>query len=249
MDGMKLLSQGIGRVTKSRPMAALAKKWDKDPEGLLATSTVTSIILKDGIGCAMYVGQSLNNDRIPDEKRKFVAALDLTNGLLMILAQIGMFMAMRKYSGKIFDKVFNKTFNKIAQSQFVSRVRMKASELGESVMKKLGLQKTFKENKDTALGVFKFVLELSAATIIGKRVIVPLIATPMAKKVEQWMNKGKDKKHQTGKDAVNNYDTTKHSRSAEKPAVATKIDINTAQVPEDKKSPFEKMRLSAKGSN
>ena len=245
MSGIDAIAKGMGWFTKTRPMQALGAKWAKDPEGVLGAATVTSIILKDGIGCAMYVTQSLNNDRIPEEKRKFVAALDLTNGLLMILAQIGMFLAMRKYSGKIFDKVFGKTFNKIAQSQFVSRIRMKAAKEGAPVKKKLGLQKLFDKEKDDALGVFKFVLDISAATIIGKRVIVPLIATPLAKKVEKRMNKGHEEHHAAGKDVVNTYDTTKHFDGSEKPVVAAKIDINTAQVAEDKKSPFDKFRKSA----
>ena len=245
MSGIDAIAKGMGWFTKTRPMQALGAKWAKDPEGVLGAATVTSIILKDGIGCAMYVTQSLNNDRIPEEKRKFVAALDLTNGLLMILAQIGMFLAMRKYSGKIFDKMFSKTFNKIAQSQFVSRVRMWAAKAGEPVMKKLKLQKLFEENKDDALSVFKFVLDISAATIIGKRVIVPLIATPWAKKVEKMMNKGKDDAHKEGKDVENTYDKKKHFGKPEKPAVARELDLNTVQVADDKKSPFDKFKLTA----
>ena len=37
--------------------------------------------------------------------------------------------------------------------------------------------------------MFKFVADVSAATIVGKRIIVPLIATPLAKKVETKMEK------------------------------------------------------------
>lgn len=235
MNGIDAIAKGMGWFTKTRPMQKLGEKWAKDPDGVLGAATVTSIILKDGIGCAMYVGQSLNNDRIPEKKRKFVAALDLTNGLLMILAQIGMFLGMRAYSGKIFNKVFGKTFNKVAQSQYVSRIRMQSAKAGESVMKKLGIQKTFDKYKDDALGVFKFVLDISAATIIGKRVIVPLIATPLAKKVEKRMNKNKD--DEVGKDVENTYDTSKHFGNKPKEVVGEKININTAQVA-DKKSPF-----------
>ena len=90
----------IAKATNLKPAVKLGKKFEIDAEKALATATVTSIILKDGIGCAMYVGQSINNDKIPEKKRKFVAALDLTNGILMIGAQIAMFFAMRKYSEK-----------------------------------------------------------------------------------------------------------------------------------------------------
>ena len=90
------ISRGMGKVSYWQPIKKLGEQFAKNPEKALGNAVVTSIILKDGIGCAMYVTQSLNNKKIPDEKRKFVAALDLTNGGLMILAQIGMFLAMRK---------------------------------------------------------------------------------------------------------------------------------------------------------
>ena len=39
-------------------------------------------------------------------------------------------------------------------------------------------------------------MDIAAATIIGKRVIVPLIATPLANKVKDWMNKDEVKSGQ-----------------------------------------------------
>ena len=96
------IKTGIAKASDSKSVKWVSKKFADNPEGALATATVSSIILKDGIGCAMYVTQSLHNDKIPEKKRKFVAALDLTNGVLMIGAQIAMFFAMRKYSGPIF---------------------------------------------------------------------------------------------------------------------------------------------------
>ena len=89
------LKTGIAKASDLRPVKWVSKKFTQNPESALATATVTSIILKDGIGCAMYVGQSLHNDKTTEKKRKFVDALDLTNGVLMIGAQIAMFFAMR----------------------------------------------------------------------------------------------------------------------------------------------------------
>mgnify|MGYP006916028583 CR=1 FL=1 len=186
---------GIAKATNFKPAVKLAERWKKDPEGTLAAATVASIILKDGIGCAMYVTQSMNNKKIPDEKRKFVAALDLTNGVLMIAAQIGMFLAMRKYSGPIFNRLFKKSFNPVAQSNTVSRIRAKAAKANERILRKLGIEKENEKVKKDGLDLFKFIADIAAATIIGKRVIVPLIATPMASKVEKWMEKRDAKKH------------------------------------------------------
>ena len=183
------IGKGIANATNARPAQWLGKKFQQDPESALALATVTSIILKDGIGCAMYVTQSLNNKKIPDEKRKFVAALDLTNGVLMIAAQIAMFFAMRKYSGPIFEKLFKKSFNAENKSNIISRIRMLANKANESVPKKLKVEREYEKVKKDSLDLFKFVADIAAATIIGKRVIVPLIATPLAKKVEKKMEK------------------------------------------------------------
>ncbi|HCB11071.1 MAG TPA: hypothetical protein DEO94_02785 [Cyanobacteria bacterium UBA11991] len=206
------LVDGIARVhgaaTNLKAPKLLDKKFQKNAEAALGLATVTSIVLKDGIGCVMYVAQSLNNKRIPDEKRKFVASLDLTNGILMILAQIGMFFAMRKYSGPIFNKLFKKSFNKIAKENSFSRIRMLVDRgdefarklYGKVAPKKGTIDKDYEKVKDGAKSLFKFVADIAAATIIGKRVIVPLIATPLAKHVENWMDK-KDKKGAKVEDA------------------------------------------------
>ena len=196
MGGISSIGSYVGKklaqVTESKPAKWLGNKWNKDPESTLALATVTSIILKDGIGCAMYVTQSLNNEKIPEKKRKFVAALDLTNGVLMIGAQIAMFFAMRKFSGPIFEKIFKKSFNNQSRANIISRVRNGSVEAKESIPKKLVIDKEFNKVKKDALDLFKFVVDIAAATIVGKRVIVPLVATPLAKKVESKMNKNAD---------------------------------------------------------
>ncbi len=181
------IGKGIAKATNAKPAAWLGKKFEQDPEKALAMATVTSIILKDGIGCAMYVTQSLHNDKIPEKKRKFVAALDLTNGVLMIGAQIAMFFAMRKYSGPIFEKLFKKSFNPISKANTISRMRMEDAVNGKAG-KKIKYDKAYEQVKKDGLDLFKFVADIAAATIIGKRIIVPLIATPLAKKVEKKMD-------------------------------------------------------------
>jgi len=108
----------------------------------------------------------------------------------MILAQIGMFFAMRKLNDKLFHKIFNKSFDKAGHAfkTLAEQVRI--------AQKKAGIKPDIKDNikipydkvKNTTFGIFKFVTELAAATILGKRVIVPLIATPLAQKVEKKMN-------------------------------------------------------------
>ena len=223
MSGLQSIGTGIAKATNWKPAKWLGKKFEQDPEKALAMATVTSIILKDGIGCAMYVTQSLHNDKIPEKKRKFVAALDLTNGVLMIGAQILSFLAMRKYSGPIFEKIFSKSFNKISKANTISRMRMQDAH----PYKKTVYDKMFGSVKDDALGLFKFVVDIAAATIVGKRVIVPLIATPLAKKVEKKMDAKKAHSAETGKP----HDEPKQDTTAQKTeqqVQAQKLDIVSA---------------------
>lgn len=229
---MDKLAQWHGAATKLKAPQKLDKKFQIDAEKALGAATVTSIVLKDGIGCVMYVTQSLNNKRIPDEKRKFVASLDLTNGILMILAQIGMFFAMRKYSGPIFDKIFRPSFNKVMKSNSFSRIRMLVDKgdgfarklYGKIAPKKTTIDKDYEKVKDGAGSLFKFVADIAAATIIGKRVIVPLIATPLAKHVEKWM----DKENGTPKDETKTADTAEPQKPASS-YTGSKVDTVCAQ--------------------
>ena len=133
MAGVSGVGQTIGskiaKATNGGAAKWLGNKFQQDPEKALAMATVTSIILKDGIGCSMYVTQSMNNKKIPEKKRKFVAALDLTNGVLMIAAQIAMFFAMRKYSGTMFNKLLKKSFNPINKSNIISKQTKQENQL------------------------------------------------------------------------------------------------------------------------
>ena len=219
------IGKTIAKATNSKPAKWLGKKFEENPEGALAAATVTSIILKDGIGCVMYVTQSLNNKKIPDEKRKFVAALDLTNGVLMIAAQIAMFLAMRKYSGPIFEKLFKKSFNPVSKSESLSKIRVKEAAIDPTaVSKKSKIAKDYEEVKKDALGLFKFVVDIAAATIVGKRIIVPLIATPLAKKVESRMEAKKDGKTKT-------EENLNKEKESEQPVLQT-IEPNFANNPD-----------------
>jgi hypothetical protein len=101
-------------------------------------------------------------------------------------------MAMRKYSGPIFKKLFKKSFNSESEINSITRVRMnEALKDPTKVPKKSKVEKDYKEVENDALGLFKFVVDIAAATIICKRVIVPLIATPLAKKVEKKLDNSK----------------------------------------------------------
>lgn len=214
----------LGGFSKSNPMDALKNAFNKDPASATALMVVSSIIIKDGVGCYKYVTQSLNNDKIPEKKRKFVAALDLTNGVLMIIAQIGMFFAMKKLSGPFFNKLYKNTFSDKSIKYLIERARMLQSKLGLTVERKMVVQKEVDAVKQAALDSFRFVADIAAATILGKRVIVPLIATPLASKVQARMDKHPS---DTGKNE--NVNDASNSVNTDKKASDNKLDITNTE--------------------
>ena len=177
----------VGGLTKIKPIQKVVNAYRKNPAKAIAIAAITSVAVKDGVGCAMYVTQTLNNKKIPDEKRKFVAALDLTNGILMIAAQIGLFFGMRAINKKLFNRWFDSSFSKNAKKTIATQWRMLQKKAGKVPDRKHDIYKKINKYEENALNIFSFVSELAAATIIGKRVVVPLIATPLASKLKaKW---------------------------------------------------------------
>lgn len=186
----KVVDSVIKKPLSNFPKTKLSD-WVSKPENL-GKMAIGSIVLKDGLGCAMYVNQSLHNDKIPDDKRKFVAALDLTNGGLMILAQLGMYYTISnpKVQSKIFDKIFGKSFSAAAKDKSEALIKKipKYKDINSKEFEEIF--NSFKGNIKGFFGVFTGIV---AATILAKRVIVPFIATPLADKAKTLMNKGEDK--------------------------------------------------------
>jgi len=111
------INKQVGKVfeytTKWKWVTRNLEEGFKEPAKFGAKMFVTSIITKDVIGCIFYTYQSLNNKKIPEEKRKFVAALDLMNGIIMVGGQflIGMVIdaqltpkLLSKYTGILKNK-------------------------------------------------------------------------------------------------------------------------------------------------
>ena len=167
---------------------SMAKQAEKNQRAekaaiYIAGFSVASMVIKDAIGCYYYVTQSLKNKKIPDEKRKFVAALDLVNGVVMIATQIILTLTLAKFQKKLFDKHFDKYFNSDAIKKLTGKI-----------LNDKGIKKGTKEFWTVARSVitntkniknicstgFAVITSLIGATVIAKRVIVPFIATPLA---------------------------------------------------------------------
>lgn len=179
----RIVAKTLGAISKSKPIKKLTGGFQGNYADALAWTTVGSIVLKDGIGCYKYVTQSLNNDKIPEKRRSFVTSMDLTNGVLMICTQLAMFGIMRKFSEPMFNKFFKKSFNPKTKSEMLTKLRMEASKEGKE-LRKVDVGKNYEGARDKALELFKFVFDVGVATIIGKRILTPFAATPLAKVVE-----------------------------------------------------------------
>lgn len=166
---------------------------------------VASVILKDGFGCYLYVKQSLNNKKIPEDKRKFVAALDLANGGLMILLQILLTYTISKkaFQEKMFNKLFGKLFNRQSSKSVQAVMEQK---LPGKVKGNQEFHRAFEGYRDASIAAFGSLTTLIAATTVGKRIITPFIATPLADKTKEWMCRN-DKPVHIHKDTKNTYDT------------------------------------------
>ena len=98
----KIVAGGLAGGSRTKAYNWLANKVTrKTVDDVIAYTTIGSVVAKDAVGCAMYVYQSLHNEKIPENRRGFVAALDLTNGGLMIASQLLLFFGMRKINDKL----------------------------------------------------------------------------------------------------------------------------------------------------
>lgn len=176
-------------ATKSSMLEKHLNKCMVDHEGsYLARFGVLTNCVKDTVGCVYYVKQSLNNDKIPEDKRKFVASLDLANGILMVLTQIilGFSISSPKmqkiWTTKLFGHLNDETFrNKLFE-------KIKNNETFRTISKE-GFNKIMDNVHKTCKEGFTVVSSLVAATIIAKRAIVPFISTPLASYVkDKYMN-------------------------------------------------------------
>lgn len=201
---------------------------------------VASIVAKDGLGCYLYVTQSLNNKDIPDDKRKFVASLDLTNGLLMIGFQLLMFFVTRSALGKLFEKTCGSMFNRSAKKAYQQILKNKP---GFEDLNNIKYTQEFEKIRDNIKDAFIGIASLASATIVGKRMLVPFIATPLAGKVEKKMNEKANKKQ-------NQNPTTNVADDKSNPSMkgAEKID-NPQNNPEPAKVEQPKMQEQTGSTN
>ena len=138
----------------------------------VAKIAMWSNLTKDAVNCYYYVTQSLKNEKIPDDKRNFVAGLDLSNGILNVITQYLLGNATIKWTDKLFDKkIAPKFYGKEAIEAAAKNIKNNSTE---------AVADAFRLNKNIAKAGMKVIATLAATQVVCKRIIVPLIATPMA---------------------------------------------------------------------
>jgi hypothetical protein len=198
----------MSRVTKvidSFYNSNIGKKL-ANPKATVATAALiatVSNVSKDAVNCAYYTIQSLNNERIPEDQRKFVAALDLANGIMNVGVQILMSFGIADLITSVFD-------NKIAKLKDFSDddevIKEKFELLTEEMKKKTNKEefaklykKLTKKNKDLARLGFTVLTVNIAMQILTKRIITPLFATPLASVFKEHFEKAEAKQKEEHK--------------------------------------------------
>lgn len=190
----RFFAKPIGWFSNTKPAKYAGKQVFDNNRAFIDGLGVSSIIAKDGLGCYLYVTQSLNNKDIPDDKRSFVASLDLTNGVLMIALQLLMFFTVshKVCQTKMFDKVFGKMFDRPIKKAYYAIAKNQKDFAG---LESIKFANEFEKVRGKVKDAFGGVTSLVAASIIGKRVLVPFIATPLAGTVEKRMKEKMDAKN------------------------------------------------------
>lgn len=173
----------VNKIANSRPIRSVVDKQISSKKFATGVA-VASIVTKDALGCYYYVTQSLKNERIPEKKRKFVAALDLANGVLMVTAQILTVLVFSKLQSKMFEKLCAKYFKKPARKKIIKNLPQNLKKIiSENALTKEVKNITKNVSSETKQGLgkaFNTISSIAVASIFAKRMVVPFISTPLA---------------------------------------------------------------------
>ncbi len=150
----------IKPITESKIINNHFKRVISD-DTFAAKTIVVCSVLKDVFAYSVRYKTTMENKKIPEKRRPFVAAMDLASGAVTAIAQIvvGFAIANPKFQNKLWDKLFK------------------------------GIE--FK-NISLAKKSFATIVALIGSGVITERVLVPLIATPVAAKIEKKFFKQED---------------------------------------------------------
>ena len=152
-------------------MAAVNGIWDKIVNLSPTQKIATSLILKDAVGCYLYVSQARRNKEFTPKQRSDIANYDLANGLINIGLQLAAVKPIENLMTKMVDskwakKMFNNLDKKLGDSN------------NKNVMKLLKNKKRITEGTVALLSVI-------ICQYFIKRVVSPFLSVPAGEKSKQ----------------------------------------------------------------
>ena len=149
-------------------MSAINKIWNGmvnlSPTGKIATS----LILKDAVGCYLYVSQARSNKDFNPKQRADIANYDLANGLINIGLQLAAVKPIENLMTKFVD-------SKIMKKMFKNLDTRLADTDNKAVMKILKNKKRLTEGAVALLSVI-------VCQYFIKRVVSPYLSVPAGEK-------------------------------------------------------------------
>ncbi len=147
---IKPIEKGLNNFAHSSFVKRHIDKCIQNPEFLTKTLLATSVS-KDVFAYALRVHNTMKNNEIPEDKKSFVAKMDATTGFITAIVQISTGLTLA---------------NKKVQGAICKRLFS-------------SLDKNSKQFKQASSG-FAVVSTLVGATLLAKRILVPLISAPIA---------------------------------------------------------------------
>ena len=149
----------------------VGKIWNKMVNLSPTQKIATSLILKDAVGCALYVSQARRNKEFTPQQRSDVANYDLANGVINIGLQLAAVKPIENWMTKIVD-------SKMMKNMFKNLDERLADTDNKNVMK---LLKNKKHLTEGAVALFSVII----CQYFIKRVVSPFFSVPIGEKSKQ----------------------------------------------------------------
>lgn len=206
----------------AKKASGIFERAAKQPLKYAAIFMVSSFVSKDAVNCVFYTYQSATNKKIPEDKRPFVAMLDLSQGIFNVVGQIAAFKIFDRllipkleclFSGNLPDKdpdkpkIYKKSDAAFAADRISEHIQ-NSLEKNKVELEKLGLDvnelkanpksiekamiKDFGHNSSKAksvIGGLGIIMTALTANALMKRIMSPLLATPIAGKYKEHLDK------------------------------------------------------------
>lgn len=149
---------------------------------------IVGTTIKDFFGMIVYYFQSLNNQKIPEEKRKYVASYEVASGTINCVMPLALGLTIQNKT--VVDEITYRLF----KNRYVDPQKL-AKATGAELQKLLIDQKLYRTCRNGLQTFMAIVL----ATIVSKRMIAPFIAGPVASWYKKkYLNDGETQNSKAG---------------------------------------------------